>query len=323
VQAMSSVSLPGGLLQVATNSTQLNLDRFALNTMAYTDWHVGGIYQWRKFTFGAKARFLNGLVNLNTARNELEFVSNIDKIDLSADLLLQSSNLTETDLQGVPTGDFPSPEYLLLRTKNPGFAMDLGTTYQINSLHSIEASVLNLGGIIRWQDNVTQIRYKGSYQYQSPLIQIGQGDDFPELFEGIGDSLDRNFALDTLTNTPSYTTALPTQLLLHYQYRVHNKLFFGGIFRHTIQYGNYAGYRPWISAYAQVDLRSVLSARLNLGLSGVRKGIGAMLALRLLGIQTFLQAENFQQFYAQSNVGAFQFSLGLNLAFGNKRQRLN
>jgi len=323
VQAMSSVSLPGGLLQIATNSTQLNLDRFALNAMAYTDWHVGGIYQWQKFTFGAKARFLNGLVNLNTARNELEFVSNTDKIDLSADLLLQSSNLTETDLQGVPTGDFPSPEYLLLRTKNPGFAMDLGTTYQINSLHSIEASVLNLGGIIRWQDNVTQIRYKGSYQYQSPLIQIGQGDDFPELFEGIGDSLDRNFALDTSTNTPSYTTALPTQLLLHYQYRVHNNLCFGGIFRHTFQYGDYAGYRPWISAYAQVDLRSVLSARLNLGLSGVRKGVGAMLALRLLGIQTFLQAENFQQFYAQSNAGAFQFSLGLNIAFGNKRQRLN
>lgn len=41
VQAMSSVSLPGGLLQIATNSTQLNLDRFALNAMAYTDWHVG------------------------------------------------------------------------------------------------------------------------------------------------------------------------------------------------------------------------------------------------------------------------------------------
>lgn len=319
-QTLSSVSLPGGLLQIATNSTDLNLDRFALNAMAYTDRHVGGIYRWQQFTFGAKARFLNGILNLNTARNDLEFVSNIDNINLQADLLLQSSNLSETDLQGVPTGAFPEPKYLLFRTRNPGFAFDLGTTYRINSQHSIEASLLNLGGQIRWQDNITQIRYKGSYRYQSPLVRIGAGDDFPDLFEGIGDSLEQNFNLDTLTYLPSYTTTLPTQIILHYQYRLHPNLGFGAVYRHTLQYGDYAGYRPWLSAYAQLDLRSVLSTRLNVSLAGDRKGIGAMVALRLLGIQAFLQAENFQQFYSQSNTGAFQFSLGIAIAFGRRSE---
>lgn len=318
VQTLSSVSLPGGLLQIATNSTELNLDRFALNAMAYTEWHVGGIYRWKEFTFGAKGRFLNGILNLNTARNDLEFVSNTDNINLRADLLLQSSNLSETDLQGVPTGSFPDPQYLLFRTRNPGFAMDLGATYRINSQHSIEASLLNLGGQIRWQDNINQIRYKGSYQYQSPLIRIGVGDEFPELFEGIGDSLERNFNLDTLTNLPSYTTALPTQIILHYQYRLRPSLGFGAIYRQTLHYGDYAGYQPWLSTYAQFDLSSLFSSRLNVNLAGDRRGIGALVALRLLGIQAFLQAENFRQFYSQSNTSAFQFSLGLAIAFGRR-----
>jgi hypothetical protein len=322
VQANVGFALPAGLLAFADGRGDFNFDGFRIEALSYAERHIGLIHRHNKFAFGGKLRYLNGLVNVHTQRNHLEFAANSSELSIQSDLLLQSSNLQENDELGRPNGNFPDIRSFLALNHNKGFALDLGLTYQIDQSQSLEVSVLNLLGQIKWTQNVSAYRFSGSFANIAPVYQIKPTQNTIDLFQGIEDSLANAFRFDTLSNAPSYRTQLPLTLVAHYQYQIKSGLRAGGIATLLWADQTFVQNRPQISGYIQTDLARFTSLRVLMHASSQRIAFGSMFSLRLLGAQVCLGVDNFRQFYNQSATKLFQVNAGISLCLGSRSSRI-
>ena len=280
-----------------------------LQLVAYNEFALSGAARFSKLTAGVKLKALTGIANASSSKNELALFTDPDvyQLTLKSDYQLDVSTFgTANDLSNFNIGGGSFKEVI---TKNAGFAIDLGVTYQMNDKLQIGASILDLGKI-KWTENVTNYSSTGNETYD--------GFDFAQFNNN--DSISFNSAIDTLENAfnfqktnEDFSTTLPLKIYLTANYQLNNMLRFGGVFYnenyHSQNFSVIA-----VSANAKLSkilsVGAVYSARtdsfVNLGLN---------FAIKLGPAQLFATTDNILAVvkpYESSNVN---LRTGLNLLF--------
>lgn len=215
------------LLELAWNGNAQYLDEtveFAPDA-SLTSYHslgFGAAYQLAdKFTLGARVKWLNGIANLSTPSSDASVLTdaNVYELTFETDFQINSSSLL--DIDGLTDVAFRM-KYLSI-FNNPGLAIDLGASWQINDNLQVGASVLDIGQI-KWKTKVRNYTTTGTHVYEGlNLSHIIRSDSIS--FAGTLDTLAEILGFDE-TNF-NYTTQLPHRYLLSGSYRANEDWLFG------------------------------------------------------------------------------------------------
>lgn len=206
---------------------------------------------------GAKVKWLNGLNDVSTPRNDLSLYTDneIYELTLTSDYQINTSSLIEYNGLGDLSNVFDVNELLQgqLFTKNQGVALDLGTKITLSNL-TIAASVLDLG-FINWKEKVNNYSVKGTFNYTG--LDIAR--------DYFNDSLDFSSAVDSLKTIlvvgetqETYRTNLPAEFYVTAMYELptwqFGASFFGEMQREdffpalTVQIQKHLGRSFWLGA---------------------------------------------------------------------------
>jgi hypothetical protein len=175
-----------------------------------------------KVNFGIRAKFLLGIANVTTANSTMkinntgvyqwEAQSAIEANSSIPGLIVYETNgkVDSTDFADI--NDFSDAKDLFWKSKNTGFALDIGILAQPVKNLSISASVVDLG-FIRWKSNNHNFTTGGSTDFRG--LNINLNDKNPG--ETLLDSLGKEYKPST--NTDPYTTSISAKLYagVHYQ----------------------------------------------------------------------------------------------------------
>ncbi len=198
-----------------------------LDMTAYQEFGVGAAFNLSKLTIGAKVKVLNGIGNIQTAKNVAQLYTDDDiyQLTLSADYLVNTSAFL--DINSLDDFTFNTNITDNLFSANTGFALDLGLRFKVNEKLDIAASATDLLGQINWA-NATSYSSNGSYTYNGINLN-----DFIT-----NDEVDLDVKLDTLktvfnfqeTSNTTYTSKLPTKIYLSANYKLNDLLTIGGLY---------------------------------------------------------------------------------------------
>ena len=191
------------------------------------EWSVGVMRQFGPLNVGVRAKYLTGISALRTDddRHSMSIYTDPDiyQLTLKTDYAFYSSSI----ISAIDTADLGFDITLdglgnKLRSKNNGIAFDLGGVLKLGDRLTLDASVINLGGLIKWKNDPRYFQSKAEYTYTGSTIP---GED---ILNG-SDSLDFDTKLDTLNDifrfTQSATDAMET--------RAPMRIYVGGTFELT------------------------------------------------------------------------------------------
>ena len=195
-----------------------------------SDWHEWSVGVMRKvgpLNLGVRAKYLSGISALRTDddRHSMSLYTDPDiyQLTLKTDYAFYSSSI----ISAIDTSDLGFDITLdafsnTIRSKNQGVAFDLGATFELTKRLTLDASVVNLGGLIKWKNDPRYFQSKAEYTYEGtsiPGIDIINGSD----------SISFDTKLDTLNDifrfTQSATDAMET--------RTPMRIYLGGTFQLT------------------------------------------------------------------------------------------
>ncbi len=183
----------------------------------------------QNITIGARAKWLNGFGDISTDRTRLGLFTDEEayQLTLDADFRLNSTGSIQYDgLRNLAVNyEFGSFSTQDLLTRNQGLAFDLGLQWQLDKL-DIAASVLDLGGIIRWKDGVQNYSLNGVYEFTgldvAPAIVNKEGE--------VGNAIDTLLNLyDFVETNNAYTSRLPLRYYLSGTYQLNDTWRLGGM----------------------------------------------------------------------------------------------
>jgi hypothetical protein len=194
------------------------------------DWHEWSVGVMRKvgpLNLGARVKYLSGISALRTDddRHSMSLYTNPDiyQLTLKTDYAFYSSSI----ISAIDTSDLGFDITLdafsnKIRSKNQGVAFDLGATLELTKRLTLDASVVNLGGLIKWKNDPHYFQSKAEYTYEGtsiPGVDIINGSD----------SISFDTKLDTLNDifrfSKSATDAMET--------RTPMRIYVGGTFQLT------------------------------------------------------------------------------------------
>lgn len=178
-------------------------------------------YTGNNFYIGARAKLLFGKLNIAPRDTDISLYTDDTGfiLNFKGNLLAHSSLplLIDTSngiIENISYDESISPMQLALNRQNPGFGLDFGLIYPINEKVEFSASVIDLG-FIRWRSNLNTISGSGNFQYDGPLgDSIDSEDYYSDLLNTFMDSL------EVETSSQKYTSVLPARLIAGatYQY---------------------------------------------------------------------------------------------------------
>ena len=163
-----------------------------------------------KWTVGGRAKFLLGIANARMVNSKISIESSKDassiKLRSKQDIRISAPvNVTydkdetgeyiDWDSFDVDTDDFSVS--MILNTKNPGFALDLGAEYQFDDKLKFYASIVDLG-FIRWGADNYRFSQDATFDWRGgDLSNSIKKDDksIDDVFDDLVDSLKDNFRL--------------------------------------------------------------------------------------------------------------------------------
>jgi hypothetical protein len=164
--------------------------------------------QW---TLGVKAKYLQGLANINFRRHNLELTTHPVNYHLllQADMMINTSlpfNLAPIDSLGSLNFDMGEYGYGKYATnfKNAGFAADLGAMYQINEQFTLAMSIKDLG-FIRWRSGAENFTVAGMADFKGFRYNDFNNEEendnnlFKQIFDSILDLFDRQETANAYT----------------------------------------------------------------------------------------------------------------------------
>jgi hypothetical protein len=202
----------------------LDIGNFRISENHYRELAFGYSYVYdSKWTFGARAKILFGMSNVNTRRSDITLHTEGEFFDITAtsDLLI---NTNEIDNMSDTTLDQKKymKDYLFL-TKNKGIGMDLGASYKFDDKITFGLSILDFG-FISWKSNPMNLVSKnpgGSFTFDgldvSEILENGDS----AFLQNLEDSLIDIFEVDTTYE--SYRTLLNTRIHASAYYKVTEK----------------------------------------------------------------------------------------------------
>jgi len=318
-QLNQNIALPAGMLSFVESGKSLNFNGFNLNASAHSEYFIGAVQRFGDFTVGIRYKFLNGIFNLETVKNQFDVKTGPDSIIILTDLQFRSSNLQGRNDLGELATKIPSVNDFLPISSNIGHAIDFGVNYSLKEKFIFTFSTLNILGSINWSNNLTLYSSHSNYNYLGPVINVGSGDSL-NIFSSIQDSLESQFSIDTIPSSVGYRTTLPAQLIFQFHYQPLNPLGVGLIYRQPLNNHNLLNFGPSAVAYVEGKWKHHVAGRIAYNFSKLQSGIAGLVSLRIpyLGLQTFFGVESIRPFYAQSLTKLFQFQAGLSFCFDRR-----
>lgn len=290
------------------------------NISDWNEWSIGLAKGFGDLHVGVRGKILTGVASLNTDKahqSATVFTSNdIYQLSLATDYGFHASSLISAiDTSGLgfdlSVGELKGKAF----SKNRGFAFDLGARYKLNEQITLDFSLLDLGGKIRWTENANYFISQGSFEYEGATIPGG------DLINGT-DSLDFSTKLDTLNDVfnfqktaQEFETRLPVRGYLGGNYSFGKRWVFGlGAYfqkradeKASVAVGASARWMPlkWISLGGMYSVNERSAANL-----------GFHLALKPGPVQLYFATDNLlNAFSVKSSRPAVNLRAGLGLLF--------
>ncbi len=273
---------------------------------------------------GGRAKFLFGNSNVQTKINELTLFTNQNDYGITAvaDMSIQANTPVDIEYDKdsleftIDENQFDNynPLGYFFNFKNPGFAIDLGATYEINSDFSAYFSVNDIG-FISWNENPLSLRTDGTFTFRGVEVDFfADEEEFDENMEEFTDSILNIFSPD-LTDG-SYLTWLPTDMYLGGQYHFHKMLDFGALYRlefykknvlQSLTLSANSNLTPWLSAHLSYSI-----------MNNTYNNVGFGLMIRGAMLQYYIVSDNIMAAFKPENARNVNFRMGCNLVFGYK-----
>lgn len=173
----------------------LDLSDFKANVSMFQEYTFGTSTQVNEWTFGGRLSFLSGLANayVNPDNLRMDIDEDMYGVSINADGMLRSAGLYSALTDS--TFSFNSTEIInyLTRFRNPGIALSLGATYQLDQRTTFSIAVNDLG-FIHWNDEVANYRLKSNLEFNGFDILgdflTGSELDFDALLEDLGEEVE-------------------------------------------------------------------------------------------------------------------------------------
>ncbi len=287
-----------------------------LQISGYNEIGLGLGYQLApNVTVGGRIKFLSGLGDASTKRNQLAVYTDEEtyQLQMTADYLLNSSNFVRYNSLRNLELDFNLGEFGMegFFSENFGLAFDLGARFQTEKW-DFALSAIDLGSI-DWNSNAGNYAIDGVYEYTGLDIARDFLEDERTLDNAL-DTLEQIFVIDETRN--SYSTRLPAKFYLSASYQLNSRWRLGGaIYTESYRERSF----PGVAVSAQYQLSPIFSVGGSYTISGD--------AYNNLGLNGILNLGSFQLFAVTDNMPAvirpgashhFNARVGLNLIFFKK-----
>jgi hypothetical protein len=285
----------------------------------WNEWSVGIAKEMGKLNVGIRAKYLTGVAALRSDPDhrsaKVTTSDDIYQLSLSADYgFYASSFISAIDTSGLgfdlQFADLNGKAF----SKNSGYAFDLGAQFKVNEKWTLDLSLLDLGGKIRWKQNSQYFISQGEYTYEGVI--------FPgaDIING-SDSLDFSTKLDTLNDifnfqrsAQTFETKLPFRGYVGARFALNKHWGFGlGAYwqkrendKATVAVGASARWLPlrWLSLGAMYSLNERSAANL-----------GCHLVVKPGPVQLYFASDNLLNAFSIRSNPAANLRAGLSLVF--------
>ena len=296
-----------------------------------------------KLRVGIKGKLLFGLANASIDNKSLGISVNEDySHTLDANLTVNMSgpihvnmdsknNITSIAIDENKFKTASGVRDFFTDSKNIGFGMDIGASYDLNDRIVLSASVTNLG-FINWKKDVTNLKADNKFKFSGlNLLDVINGTKtIDELAADMLDSLKNAFVVSN-TKT-AYTTFLPFGVSVGGSFSVTKKFSLG-----LLSYSRVIGQqiRESLTVSANLNIGNVFSATLSYTAENHRyDNLGAGIAFRAGVTQFYILSDrvpvtwtrikdNSSNVIIPSNWNTVNIRFGMNIVIGNKVKEKN
>ncbi len=329
---INRISYPKDLITLAVNGNQsfigneVSFANAGMNTTHFREYGLGIVKQNKKFIYGVRLKYLQGLSNVNFKTKSLSLKTGTEDqfyaMTVGTDATVYTAGIP-TEIDGID-----GARNYLMSTKNPGMGLDLGFTYKLSKRIVLSGAVNNIG-FIRWTDKVKNYNIKGGSQFSGAnlgkdlLDRIDTADAWEQVGNKYLDSLKNSFKY---TETAEhYTTSLIPQLYLTGKY----------IFSHkthaalTFYLEKYIAFRPALSLalYQEIGRWLNIAGSYSIQYGQFNNfGLGVVIKPPAIPLQFYLCGDQLINSYTVADgknipmpLGskAYNIRLGMNIVFGS------
>ncbi len=347
LRGFESVSYPKDLLKLKDGTyfdedSEIDLGGLGIRANLFYQYSFG--YSWEfsdKITFGAAIKRLKGVADVRTKKFDLVMTTDDDMYDVSlksdvelqfasgADIqfeydekgMIKDAKATNMDFDDMNSDDWKS---LLWKTKNGGWAIDLGMTYKFDDRLSFAASIIDFGGI-KWKKYGMTLEQHGTFDFT--------GVDIAKYFnnlDSIGDVLTDSIAAfaSPTDNSKAYTDWLNTKIYLSAEYNINKNIDLGMVFR-GVWFNK--GFHPSLTSSVNFKLGTATQISISQSFINRRANVwGFGLSQQMGPIQLYFIWDQFspmfwamngsdmaEKWLKNTNMGAFQ--TGMSIIIGRKK----
>lgn len=279
-----------------------------LNAMHYREFAVGAAFAINNVSIGARVKYLNGFVNVQSEGNSAEvgFNSTSNEFIIDTDLNINASfpNVHLDSTQKYELSDYKLTDIPLF-SKNNGMSFDIGATVNIIPNLQFTASLTDIGSI-NWTENVRNYSSEGTFAIDSlGLSQYQSNFEFDT--DKFVDSLSSQ--LNFVKSEESFKTNLVQKMYFSLTYALPTKTKFG-ILYHADRYD---GTNGAFTLSVNQDLKFVQPGLYYTGKRNSNFNLGASLLFKGNPLQFFVMTDDILGIANPRNSNNFNFRTGLNI----------
>jgi hypothetical protein len=290
--------------------------------LSYLETAVSASYQLNeKLTIGARVKYLKGIANATTDRSAMSIaVSDSYEITASGDMSFRTSGINNLD-----QSDYNFGEEWKNYSKNNGYGIDLGASYQLMDKLTVAASIIDLGRI-SWKNDLYSYsldKATANYTFSGVDIEkIVNGDS--KYFDAELDSIENKFELKEGTIS-SYSTWLPGKMFVSGNYELMKNLNVGAVLFTEKFQGRFS---PGGSASLIKNFGKWVSTSVSYTISNRSfNNLGAGVSFNLAPVQFYIVGDNLLRMplslIAKQNINGyvnstqvFNVRFGMNIVWG-------
>lgn len=305
----------------------MDFSKFDMNFTHYRELALGASLPVNdKLRLGSRVKFLFGMANVSTKVKELSAKTNPDRyfITLASDMAIYTSlpinfeykiHSNDSITLKVDDSSVDAAKYLV-NFNNFGLGLDFGFEYKLDDKIKLFGSLTDLG-LIFWNSNPQNFKSKGEFEING--IQISQNESDNKLegnFNSILDTLVNKFRFQPKDDS-GYTTWLSSSLYLGGEYKLHEKLNLGALYRGEFYRKSYM---QSLALFAKSNLTSCFSAHVSYAFANNSfTNLGVGLTLRLGFVNWYIVTDNLPGLIWPQKSKNMNIRMGCNLVFGYKK----
>lgn len=341
-----SYGLPKGFFSLIDEGSPVgsttSLEGLSIENYVYHEFSFGYSREINdKLSVAARVKPMFGVAAVKTEFDELNITTTqnsdnqiVKTINANAHILasipgVKDENITY-DEDGLPSDveidDFETDFVIdnALSFSNPGVAIDLGATYDLDLRWSFSAALNNIGSI-KWKDNLQTLSFQGGYDYAGVIINDDNIDNEQQISE---DNIDSLLAgIDITHGKRTFKSGPNPTLYVGAEYNV-NHVFSLGFLSRSIFQKDFFRQDFDLSANLNLYHRLSTSVDYNIDIKG-NSFVGFGMASFIGPLQIYLMVDKIPVFYRNyvidgseipipGNLQNATFMFGMNFVFGAK-----